>query len=201
MRGTAASLSAMSRGSFKSSKSHRSSSHDGAASRNNPATGFSTSSSDKYFSRRAPPTECPTNTAFARSRDNSAEIFRFQAFTFGSASSGIRGKCTSYSPPSACPRDAASGASSSYAPLPPPCTNSTSVLAICVSQPVRSSRLPDAAWLLNCLNRAVVLGPFVAVGSKRDELAGLQIHCCRQCVAIRPHVRADVTVVAQLLQL
>src|SRR5882757_9188440 len=96
--------------------------------------GFFISFSDKYFSRIEPPTECPTNKTFPRSRDNSAEIFRFQDLTFGSASSGIRGKCTSYSPPSARPRDAASAASSLYAPLPPPCKNSTSVLVICVSQ-------------------------------------------------------------------
>ncbi len=123
---------------LRSSKFHRSSSHDGAASKNSPAMGFFTSSSDKYFSRIEPPTECPTNKTFPRSRDNSAEIFRFQDLPFGSASSGIRGKCTSYSPPSARSRDAASAASSSYAPLPPPCTNSTSVLVICASQ-VQSS--------------------------------------------------------------
>src|SRR6185436_18138807 len=56
-------------------------------------------------------------------------------------------------------------------------------------------RLPDF------LNRAIVLGPFLAIGSKRDELAGLEIHCSRQRVAIRPHVRTDVAVVGQLFQL
>lgn len=81
---------------------------------------FSTFSYERYFNTMDPPTECAARITFPGIRDNSEEIFCFQDCTFGSASLGIRGKRTSYLGPSARFNESASGASSEYAPLPPP---------------------------------------------------------------------------------
>src|SRR5918998_2241473 len=119
------SFAAKSGGSSYSPTSQSSAPQKGGATRNSPATGFSTATSERYFNRIEAPRECPTRTVSPSKAESTSEIRSLHAPYSGLSASGIRGHRTSYAAPSTSRRLSASFLSSSYASSPPPWTNST----------------------------------------------------------------------------
>src|SRR5918997_2497762 len=119
------SFDAKSGGSSYSPTSQSSAPQKGGATRNSPATGFSTATSERYFNRIEAPRECPTRTVSPSKAESTSEIRSLHAPYSGLSASGIRGHRTSYAAPSTSRRLSASFLSSSYASSPPPWTNRT----------------------------------------------------------------------------
>src|ERR687893_2092706 len=97
----------------------------GAAMRNKPATDVSAFSSERYFNRIEPPSECPTRISSPSSAASSLAIRPFHASYSGLSASGISGYRTSYPAPNTSCRLVASFLSSSSPSCPAPWINTT----------------------------------------------------------------------------